>query len=100
MLDGFASNPGNPTNELRQEYQRLTAPLHLLHSTVLVPSLVASDTSQPRYIAALAELLFRWRSDDRGTEALPVDEAARGALVRALDEWTRPIVGNPENHAA
>jgi hypothetical protein len=96
VLDGFASNAGNPTNELRQEYQRLTGPLHLLHRTVLVPSLVASDTSQPRYIAALAELLFRWRSDDRGTEALPVDEAARGALVRALDEWTRLIVGNPK----
>ena len=96
VLDELAANTGTSANEVRQKYQTITGALHLLHDTVLTPSLLASDASEPRHIAALAELLFRWRSDDRETEALPVYEAARGALVQALDNWTSQIVGNPK----
>jgi hypothetical protein len=95
VQDELHANGGTNTESLRQKYQAITDALNVLHHEVFVPSLLAARAEQPRHISGLAELLFRWRSDDRD-DALPIDDASGEQLCRVIDEWVGRIIGHPE----
>ncbi len=81
---------------LSSRYQAVTEALYCLHPEVLVPSLLGARAEEPRHISGLAEMVFRWRSDDRN-ETLPIDQASGEHLCRVIDQWVEGLVGNPNS---
>ena len=94
-LDWLQAKSAGDSEPFRQRYDAIADALHFAHPDVLVPSLLAAEGETPRHIAALAELLFRWRSDDKN-ESLAVNEATCAQLCSAINQWVRRIVGHPE----
>jgi hypothetical protein len=95
VLDQLHNGDETNAKPLRQRYQAITDALNVLHHEIFVPSLLGAHAEEPRHISALAELLFRWRSDDRD-DALPIDDVSAERLSRAIAEWVERIVSHPE----
>jgi hypothetical protein len=94
-LDELQAESARDAEPSRQRHRAITDALNVAHHEVLVPSLLAADAKTPRHIAALAELLFRLRSDDRN-ESLAINEATCAQLCSAIDQWVGRIIGHPE----
>jgi hypothetical protein len=81
---------------LGQKHQAITDALNVLHHDMLVPTLLAAPIEQPRYIATLAELLYRWRSDDREHDHLLADDVQTDRLCQALADWVERLIHHRE----
>jgi nucleotide-binding universal stress UspA family protein len=95
VTDALHGKDGMSAAPLGQQHQTITDALNMLRLDVLVPSLMAARTEQPRHIADLAGLLVRWRSDDWG-EALPIDPAEIEPLCGTIQDWVGKAIGHPE----
>jgi hypothetical protein len=83
---------------LGQKHQAITDALNVLHHDVLVPALLAAPAEQPRHMATLAELLYRWRSDDREHDPLVADDVQTDRLCQVLTDWVERLIHHRETN--
>jgi hypothetical protein len=94
LLDDIAAAGQGASNDLRERYKAITNALYLVQPSVLISLLLTSDTQKPRHIAALAELLFRWRGTDRDNTALPIEDATLERLGQAVTRWADTAIAD------
>ncbi len=95
VLDDIAAAGRAASSNLLKRYNAITDALYLVQPSVLISILLASDPRNPRHIAASADLIFRWRSNDRDAGALPVDDATVDKLSQAVAQWVGIAIANP-----
>jgi hypothetical protein len=94
VLDELHATTETKVNLLSHRHHAITESLFCLHPDVLVPSLLGAPAEEPRHISGLAEMVFRWRSNDRD-EKLAIDKVNGEHLYPVIDQWVERLVGNP-----
>jgi hypothetical protein len=95
-LDDLRDKRGQRADPERQRYNGIVEVLNMVNGEALVASILSVSAAKPHQIAALAELLFRWRNDDRDDSTLGVDHAMHDGLSRMLAQWVEDLVRNPD----
>ncbi|MCB1526953.1 MAG: hypothetical protein KDJ45_04530 [Hyphomicrobiaceae bacterium] len=84
------------STQLRERRNACADALHHVPFEFLVRAILAQPVTAAYDIAALAELIFRWRDDDRDRKGLPLKEPLATELSQQVRDWISRLVALPD----
>ena len=82
--------------DIRDQRNACAEALHHVSLESLVRAILAQSVTTADEIAALAELIFRWRTSDRENDCLPLGDPLLTALSERVRDWVTHLIRLPE----